>query len=77
MTIVEPIKNKDDIKKVENVLAKKNGRDLLLFVIGINCGLRISDILSLDVGDVKGQSHIRIVEKENGQVQKSFPSMQN
>ena len=72
MTIVEPIKNKDDIKKVENVLAKKNGRDLLLFVIGINCGLRISDILSLDVGDVKGQSHIRIVEKKTGKFKK-FP----
>lgn len=72
MTIVEPIKNKDDIKKVENVLAKKNGRDLLLFVIGTNCGLRISDILSLDVGDVKGQSHIRIVEKKTGKFKK-FP----
>ena len=72
MTIVEPIKNKDDIKKVENVLAKKNGRDLLLFVIGINCGLRISDILSLDVGDVKGQSHIRIIEKKTGKFKK-FP----
>ena len=72
MTIVEPIKSKDDIKKVENVLAKKNGRDLLLFVIGTNCGLRISDILSLDVGDVKGQSHIRIVEKKTGKFKK-FP----
>ncbi len=72
MTIVEPIKNKDDIKKVENVLAKKNGRDLLLFVIGTNCGLRISDILSLDVGDVKGQSHIRIIEKKTGKFKK-FP----
>ena len=72
MTTVEPIKNKDDIKKVEEVLAKQGGRDLLLFVIGTNCGLRISDILALDVRDVKGQSHIRIIEKKTGKVKK-FP----
>ena len=45
MTTVEPIRNKSDIKKVEKVLAKQSQRDLMLFVLGTNCGLRISDLL--------------------------------
>ena len=48
MTTVEPIRNKSDIKKVEKVLAKQSQRDLMLFVLGTNCGLRISDLLSLN-----------------------------
>ena len=72
MTTVEPIRNKSDIKKVEKVLAKQSKRDLLLFVIGTNCGLRISDILRLNVGDVRGKTHIQIVEKKTGKFKK-FP----
>lgn len=45
MATVEPIKNKKDILKVEKILAKQGQRDLLLFTMGTNCGLRISDIL--------------------------------
>lgn len=64
MNIVEPIRNKQDIKRIENFLLKQNLRDLLFFLIGINCGLRISDILNLDVGDVKNKTHINIIEKK-------------
>lgn len=71
MTVVEPIRNKEDLKKVEDVLSK-NPRDLLLFTIGTNCGLRISDILALNVGDVRGRTHIQIVEKKTGKFKK-FP----
>lgn len=52
MTTVEPIRNKDEIKKVEKILAHQSQRDLVLFTLGINSGLRISDILALNVGDV-------------------------
>lgn len=51
MNIVQPIKKIEDIQKIKKYLAKKP-RDALLFSFGINTGLRISDILSLDVGDV-------------------------
>ena len=71
MTTVEPIRNIEDLKKVENILAKKK-RDLLFFTIGTNCGLRISDILSLNVGDVRGKTHIQIIEKKTGKFKK-FP----
>lgn len=72
MTTVEPIRNKKDIQKVEIVLSKQSDRDLLLFIIGTNCGLRISDILRLNVSDVKNKTHIQITEKKTGKFKK-FP----
>lgn len=53
MSIVEPIRNKKEIKKVEEFLATQSQRNLLLFTLGINSGLRISDMLALNVGDVR------------------------
>ena len=50
MNIVEPIRKKQDIVSLENFLKKRGLRDLLLFVLGTNSGLRISDILALNVG---------------------------
>lgn len=66
MNIVEPIRKKKDLKKIENILKKQGLRDLLLFTIGTNCGLRISDILNLNVGDVKNKDYINIKEKKTG-----------
>ena len=63
MTTVEPIRNKSDIKKVEKVLASQSQRNLMLFVLGTNCGLRISDLLSLNVGDVRNKSHFPINDR--------------
>lgn len=72
MTTVEPIRNIKHLKKLENYFAKKSLRDLLLLTIGTNCGLRISDIVALDVGDVRGKNYIQIVEKKTGKFKK-FP----
>lgn len=72
MNIVEPIRRKNDIKKVERILQKQSLRDLLIFTIGTNCGLRISDILNLNVRDVKNKNYIDIIEKKTGK-QKKFP----
>lgn len=56
MTTVEPIRSINDFRKVEEVLKEQSDRNLLLFTIGTNCGLRISDILKLNVGDVRNIS---------------------
>lgn len=69
MTTVEPIKSLNELKKIKKVLAK-NERNLLLFTLGINSGLRVSDILALNVRDVKGKTHIRLVEKKTGKFKK-------
>ncbi len=72
MTTVEPIRELSDIRKIERYLAEKNPRDLLLFTVGTNCGLRISDIVALNIGDVKNKTHIQINEKKTGKFKK-FP----
>ncbi len=72
MSTLEPIKNKKGIQKVEKLLEKQSKRDLLLFVMGINCGLRISDILKLNISDVRNKTHIHITEKKTGRYKK-FP----
>ena len=69
MTTVEPIRNKADIEKVEKVLSTK-ARDLLFFTMGTNWGLRISDIVALDVGDVRGKNYVQITEKKTGKFKK-------
>src|SRR5258708_13428696 len=52
MDFVEPIRDRKKITQIKNQL---NGagrfRDHLLFVVGINSALRISDILPLRIGD--------------------------
>ena len=70
MTTVEPIRNIEDIRKIEKILLNQSKRNLLIFTIGINCGLRISDILALNVGDVKGKTHIELIEKKTGKYKK-------
>lgn len=70
--LVEPIRKKDDVARLENYLAQKSLRNRLIFVFGINTGLRISDILGLNVADVKGKTHVQITEKKTGKFKK-FP----
>ena len=69
---VEPIRNKKQIVAVENYLKSKNYRNMMIWVFGINTGLRISDILSLNVGDVKNKSFVKLKEKKTGKP-KIFP----
>lgn len=64
MKTVQPIRDKNLIEQMKNELLKNGSRDYMLFVIGINTGLRISDILNLKVSDVKDKSHITITEKK-------------
>jgi len=49
---VDPIKNEKDIQRIKKSL-QANLRDLLIFTIGINNGLRIGDILKIKVGDIR------------------------
>lgn len=52
MNNVDPIKDKNDIEKIKKVLAKGDYRNYLMFIIGINSGLRITQILSLRFSDL-------------------------
>lgn len=70
MSTVEPIRNKEEIKRVENFLAHQSQRNLLLFTLGVNSGLRISDLLALNVGDVRKRTYIQLREKKTGKSKK-------
>ena len=61
MSTVEPIRSLKDLRKIKSILSS-NPRDLLLFTLGINSGLRISDLLALNVGDVKNKEFIQLIE---------------
>lgn len=63
MNEVQAIKDRHHISAIKSVLV---GRDLLLFTVGINVGLRISDLLALKVGDIRGQSSVTITEGKTG-----------
>ncbi len=76
MNIVEPIRSENQIRMIRgNLYRQKNPRDFLLFVFGINSGLRIGDILSLKLADVKdSQGRLRdfltIKEQKTGKTRK-------
>ncbi|NUK31027.1 tyrosine-type recombinase/integrase [Parageobacillus sp. VR-IP] len=65
MNFVQPIRDPEKIEAIKQFLKERNERNYILFLIGINTGLRISDILKLKVSDVKG-THISIREKKTG-----------
>ncbi|MCQ6302110.1 site-specific integrase [Bacillus cereus] len=65
MNFVQPIRDPEQIQQIKEYLKEKNERNYILFVMGINTGLRISDILKLKVGDVQG-SHISMREMKTG-----------
>ena len=52
MKLVQPIREKNKILEVKEILEKNSMRDLLLFVLPLNCGMRIGDCLSLKVLDI-------------------------
>lgn len=72
MEYVEPIRSKEQINAIKCYLRNRNLRDYLLFVLGINSGLRISDLLSLTIADVKEIDRIILREKKTGKP-KDFP----
>lgn len=64
MNIVQPIRDPDLIQQIELYFKYKNQRDYILFLLGIYTALRISDILSLKVKDLKGKKFLIIKEKK-------------
>jgi len=70
LKFVQPIRDPDKIQEIKEKLKKKSLRNYMLFVLGINTGLRVSDILKLKVKDVKDTDHINITEMKTGKQKK-------
>jgi len=70
MNFVEPIRDPKKIAQIKNLLrGQQRYRDLLLFVVGINSALRISDLLTLRIGQFLDEQGI-IKERFNIHEQK-------
>jgi integrase len=74
---VQPIRDPKKIVAMRELLRAQNPRDELLFIVGINTALRISDLLSLtlsDVTDISGKilEEISMKEQKTGKI-RSFP----
>lgn len=64
MNYVEPIRDAGRVNDIKNYLKKENERNYIMFLIGTNTGLRISDILNLKIKDVKNKQFITLREKK-------------
>lgn len=67
MQFVQPIRDKNKINEMKTELKKQGIRNYILFTMGINTGLRISDLIKLKVLDVMNEDgttkdHINITE---------------
>jgi integrase len=81
MEFVQPIREKKKIEDMKKWLIAQSPRDHLLFVLGINSSLRISDILKMKVEDVftengKPQTSYELREQKTGKTKK-FPFGKN
>ena len=78
MNIVEPIRKIKTIKSIRSILKSQSVRNELLFIFGINVGLRISDILKLKIEDVVKpnfktvKDYVVITEKKTGKTKKFY-----
>lgn len=67
MNEVEALKDRSVIDAYKRCLT---GRDRLLFIVGTQSGLRISDILPLTIGDLRGKTHYSLVEKKTNKAKR-------
>lgn len=75
MEYVDPLRKRTQINSMKRALKSKSLRDYCLFTVGINTGLRISDLLALSINDVlipcgarryKVASRVTVREKKTG-----------
>ncbi|MQY58199.1 MAG: tyrosine-type recombinase/integrase [Clostridia bacterium] len=67
---VEPIRDRKKILAIKQNLKARSVRNYLLFSLGMNLGLRVSDLLSLKVKDVLDTDYIYLKEKKTNKPKK-------
>lgn len=66
---VDPIRKQKDVDAIKKML-QSSPRDYLLFVLGINNGLRAGDLLKLKVKDIKGKKAGAFIQVKEGKTGK-------
>ena len=77
MNFVQPIRDKNKLEEMKDELKKSGTRNYMMFFVGINSGMRVSDIVKLNYNDVRDEygnmrRHITIIEQKTKKVKK-FP----
>ncbi len=70
MKYVQPIRDRKKLDAMKRELLRSGYRNYMLFLVGINTGLRISDILTLKVKDVRDQTHLTLKEKKTSKIKR-------
>ncbi|MCF8011362.1 MAG: tyrosine-type recombinase/integrase [Clostridiales bacterium] len=76
MNYVQPIKDTQKLEIIKKILKADSLRNYCFFVLGINCGIRISELLKLtikDVSDKNGKIKDKITITNNKGKTKEFP----
>ena len=71
MNFVQPIRDKEKVREVIEYFEERNERDMIMFMMGIYTGLRISDILKIKVRQVK-TSYISITEQKTKKTKRFY-----
>lgn len=71
MNYVQPIRSIEKIEEVKSILLHQSYRNYFMFVMGINTGLRISDLLPLKVKDVRDKEYIVAVLQKTKNTKKA------
>ena len=64
MSTVDPIKDREDVRRLLDYLKSQSDRDYILVLFGLHTGLRITDILNLKVKDVIDKDEVLIIEEK-------------
>ncbi|KAA9133471.1 site-specific integrase [Marinihelvus fidelis] len=76
MEVVQPVRSKRKIRQMFEWLDERNPRDSLMWALGINTGLRVSDLLALRVRDVwfRGAAveHLKLRDKKTGKLTRRY-----
>lgn len=60
----QPIRDRELIDRIKEYLFAINKRDWFLFVLGLNTGRRIGDLIGLKVKDIKNREYLYICEEK-------------
>ena len=71
--LVQPIRELTHIQSIKKILASKP-RDLLLFTMGINNGIRTGDLLKLKISDIKSAKPNQAIQIKESKTRKTIPS---
>lgn len=77
MNIVQPIRDKNKLEELKEELKKTGTRNYLMFLTGLNSGMRVSDVVNLNRDNIRDEDgnmreHISIIEKKTSK-SKRFP----